>query len=275
MKKRTKIYIPKTKDEIIADQISRLRSSRFVSREIAFPGWKLDIGQKVLIGNLTDCFIVDLLDEGRIVVVEYTHLPTRDNANTCQCWQAFFWFDVYPLIGPDNPSFYGVEERFVFRNYYNRYSHSTISFLLDRANSEELRDNPDYQRDYVWTHEDKIRYIESCFNGRELGKFVFVKFPYPDCEYEVLDGKQRLNTLKEFSQGLWTYQDRYFWQYNNMDRHLFEDQPIQYVELDGNKLKRSELLKIFLEINTAGVPQTEEHLNKVWQLYQQALGDEK
>lgn len=55
-----------------------------------------------------------------------------------------------------------------------------------------------YQRDYVWSQEDKESLIDSIFNHIEIGKFVLVFKGYEGDMYEVLDGKQRLSALQEF-----------------------------------------------------------------------------
>lgn len=256
----------KTRDELIAESLARLRSGRFVTREVAIPRWSLEKGQEVTVGNLLACHVYDLLNSGREVVVEYTKSPSRDDPGGYQCWQVWHWFDVFPLSRAEPTKV----RRFDFTNY----SSSSVDSLMYRVNAGVVRDNADYQRGYVWDHRDEINFIEAVFAGRELGKFIFVRFPYPDCEAEVLDGKQRLQAIRGYVQGFWRFEDRFFWELHPMDRHLFESTRVQFVDLDGARYRRSELLSIFLEVNAAGVPQSEEHLAVVRQLRDAAVAAE-
>jgi hypothetical protein len=88
---------------------------------------------------------------------------------------------------------------------------------------------------------------------------------------EILDGKQRIQTLKDFTQSRFPYRpendDPVYWhQLNRRDRSFFERRTIQFSELDGENLSRTDLLEIFLDVNAGGVPQSEEHLTKVRQM---------
>jgi Protein of unknown function DUF262 len=272
-KSRTpKIAVPKTREEIIEDSLNRLRDRRPGNlTKVALPGWPLHIGQSVQVGHLNNCVIYDVYDEGREIVIEYTHTSTRDNSGVYQCWGAWYWFDVFPVM----ENTFKKPQLVPVGKWNSYYSQTSLDSLMNRINNEYFRDNPDYQRGYVWTHENKLSYIDSIFKEHELGKFIWIKFPYPDVKYEVLDGKQRINAIREFIQGKWQYKDMFYWQLNRMDRHIIEDRIFSYAELDVKNYTRSELLKIFLDVNVAGVPQTEEHLAKVFALYQQALKEEQ
>ena len=62
-----------------------------------------------------------------------------------------------------------------------------------------LIDNPDYQRGYVWTLEDKQKLIQSIFNRADIGKFVFIEDEnYREYRLEVIDGKQRLRAILDY-----------------------------------------------------------------------------
>ena len=58
----------------------------------------------------------------------------------------------------------------------------------------------DYQCEHVWELTDKVVLIDSIFNNIDIGKFVFVwrDFGVKEKLYEIVDGKQRLLTIKEF-----------------------------------------------------------------------------
>lgn len=142
---------------------------------------------------------------------------------------------------------------------------SDLSSLLATALSRGVIDNPDYQRGYVWTLEDKQRLIESVMAERNIGSLLFVQYGYEKFggKLEVLDGKQRLNALVEFYTGRYTYRGKFYHQLSRIDRTRFEHLRVAYAYLDGERMSRAELLEMFLEMNVAGVPQTDEHLDKV------------
>jgi uncharacterized protein with ParB-like and HNH nuclease domain len=66
--------------------------------------------------------------------------------------------------------------------------------------------NPDYQRDLVWSLEDKVNLIDSIYNDIEIGRFAFIKTDYSknnfdfdkDFYWEILDGKQRISAIIDF-----------------------------------------------------------------------------
>jgi hypothetical protein len=257
---------PQTREEWIIKEVNQLRHGHFVPREIDPPSRTFQIGDKIS-GYLTDAFVCDIIDDGRIIIIEHTALADRTKEPIGQKWQARWWFDVFPA-----DTYEGTTQK--RRRAWNSYVNSSVDMLMSDACNQRFRDNPDYQRGYVWTPDDKLRFIDSIFKGRELGRFIFVEFPSPDYETEVLDGKQRIDAIREFVTAKFRYEGKYYHQYNLYDRNIFEGQSIQYAKLDGSSFKRSELLQIFLEVNAAGVPQSQEHLDKVQKLYEEALAEE-
>lgn len=73
-----------------------------------------------------------------------------------------------------------------------RYPLSTILNILE---STVVLD-PDYQRRHVWTNEQKSRLIESFIMNIPIPPVFLYEFEYS--KYEVMDGLQRLSTIKEF-----------------------------------------------------------------------------
>jgi hypothetical protein len=77
----------------------------------------------------------------------------------------------------------------------------------------QLRENgrwviPDFQRELVWTLEQKIRFIESLVLGLPVGEYTLHQTP--DYKYEVLDGQQRWNAIFEYVDGKFPVFG-YFW----------------------------------------------------------------
>jgi Protein of unknown function DUF262 len=261
--------IPTSREGLIARDIKQLRDMKFTDRPIAMPTWRVEIGQPVRAGGLIEPIVEELHDDGRLVVVWHMVEDKSDRQHPKLVgpkYTAIWWYKVFPRLDAHMGG-----QQLAKRNAWNHKFTTQISSIAHDALLESYRDNPDYQRGYVWMPDDNLRFIEAALQGRELGTFIFVKFAYPDTYTEVLDGKQRLNCLKDFMQGRFPYQGRLYYELSNLDRAIFESQTVTYVDLDGARMSRSELLAIFLEVNAAGVPQSEEHLDTVRRLYQEAL----
>lgn len=223
----------------------------------------LKVGDKVELGNLKDCVVAELSNDGRFVLVEYTSVDTNYGKpifteGRMNVWP---WYEVFALdqIEPTRLTTDRLRPTFI---------QSDLSSLLSLALDRGVIDNPDYQRGYVWTLEDKQRLIASVMAERNIGSFLFVKYDYEAYKGKlvVLDGKQRLNALVEFYTGRYMYEGKFYHQLSRIDRARFESHRVAYAHLDGQRMSRAKLLEMFLEMNEAGVPQSEEHLNMVREL---------
>lgn len=216
---------------------------------------RLSIGDAVRLGALEDCKVVGLFDEDQVVVV--SHRGRKHSKETVDgiAYTATSWTEITKVCDESQESI--AREP----SMPEAYLASTVDSLLALC-AKGLVDSPDYQRGYVWTDEDKQRYLDSWFKGRELGRFIFVRYDYPRGD-EVLDGKQRLNCLWQFFTSQIAYQGRYWYELSQRDRNTLEGRRLQWAVLPATRYSRADLLRIFLEVNAAGVPQTEEHLAKV------------
>jgi uncharacterized protein with ParB-like and HNH nuclease domain len=59
---------------------------------------------------------------------------------------------------------------------------------------------PHYQRNFVWTSNEKSRFIESVFLGVPIMPFL-VSVSGDEAELEIIDGSQRIRTLQEYVDG--------------------------------------------------------------------------
>jgi hypothetical protein len=133
-----------------------------------------------------------------------------------------------------------------------------------------------YQRPLVWTLEDKQNLIESIYHGIGCGSIVIklndwttLQNKADDGETElffndVVDGKQRLNTIYEFVNNKFCDRNGYYYeQFSKRAQHLFLDhQLFAYGEIDS-RVKDEDVLKQFLKVNFAGVQQSLEHIEYV------------
>lgn len=230
---------------------------------------RLKLGERVELGALKDCRVVDLREEGRVVVVSYhdKRLVYGKEVDKGRAYQARHWTGLVSKERCQETSLVSESK------LNNSYSSTTLDSLMRRY-LLGLSDSPDYQRGYVWTMTDKQRLLESLFSGRDIGRFIFVKQPYPQVD-EILDGKQRLHCLWEFYTSQIPYNGVYWHELSTRDRNDIECRSVQYADLESTRYSRADLLHIFLELNAAGVPQTQEHLDKVRDLLNEELAKEK
>ena len=247
-------------EKVQATYDAKLRSGDDTPLDPPPPARELNIGDKVLVGARVDCQVEGLFDDGRFVVVSSVSRPRREalaakQTATARDFMCTAWTDV--LKKRDDWAAPVARDPVMFGGYSN----SDVSSLLFMCGNG-LNHNAEYQRGYAWTEEDQQRYLESVFQGRELGRFIFVRKKYPFID-EVLDGKQRLNCLWQFYTSRIAYQGVYWHELHPSDRIKFESRSVQWATLPGERYTRADLLRIFLEVNATGVPQSEEHLEKV------------
>lgn len=231
-------------------------------------GWS--VGQSVHVSyNKVDCTVDSLLYDGRAVVVRFTEVGKRYSTP----YRHEDRVSVYPWqeLTPGGATEYRgvIAERASGVDWMQ----SPIQQLLHIAFNNGLIDNPDYQRGYVWTSDDQQGFLDAFAADRDFGKFVFVRHPHPELRMEILDGKQRLNTLFAFYTRQISYRGTSWDQLGIRDRQLFMTRIAQYAIVDAERVPLSERLKLFLELNSS-VPQLPEHLDHVRALLQQALAEE-
>lgn len=275
MARKPKVVVPLTTDELKthAWEAKRTRLGRFVDTPLPpLPAARgMCVGGEVEIGALENAVVEEIRDP--YVLVSYDNKPSRDNPVPLydRHYNVWYWWDLLPKNQYRDEGYKFSEER----RTWTTWSNSGLDQLIDMGCRGEFEDNPDYQRGYVWSWLDKYNFIKSVFDGLDLGKFVLVRYDYPRNQTEILDGKQRISTVVDFVLGRFKWNDRYWWEISWADRHQFTSRMVQYIRLDGSRTTRAERLRLFLEVNAAGVPQTEVHLTKVRQLYQEALKEEQ
>ncbi len=133
-----------------------------------------------------------------------------------------------------------------------------------------------YQRDFVWTERDKQLLVESIYQGIDCGKILVRKRGWGELEAmqaagetelafnDLVDGKQRLNAVKEFIEGKFRdMQGNYYSDLSPKSQSKFTShQLFSYAEMPEST-KDSDVIKQFLKMNFAGVPQSIEHIEFV------------
>ena len=132
-----------------------------------------------------------------------------------------------------------------------------------------------YQRDLVWTLEQKQALIDSIYNWVEIGKFVFRYKSWSQLEkemiefghgynFECIDGKQRMNTIIDFVQNKFKDSDGNYWSDLSIAAHR---EFLNYDRLIFGKLDEGTtdnmVIDTFLNLNFTGVPMSLEHIKYV------------
>lgn len=136
----------------------------------------------------------------------------------------------------------------------------TVYEYLRRLKQGKILVQPDFQRNQVWKHDQKSRFIES----------VLLNYPLPpiylnetiDTKYIVIDGLQRTSTLNEFYTGkfklketsaLPMFEGMYFNQLPDNLQSKFEDKKLSiYILKPSTPLPV--IYDLFNRINTGGTP---------------------
>lgn len=129
-----------------------------------------------------------------------------------------------------------------------------------------LDTDPDFQRGYVWTPEQKVRYIEYILRGGVTGKDIHTNHPnwnngiMRSGPYVLVDGKQRLNAILGFM-------NNEFGVFGGRFLRDFEDKPDilrAKVRWHVNDLAtREDVLRWYLDLNCGGTVHTTDELDKV------------
>jgi len=135
------------------------------------------------------------------------------------------------------------------------------------------------QRELVWTLEQKREFIMSIIYGRHIPNIALINASpkrFPDRgiwvrTFEVIDGKQRLTTLKDYLEDKFTillegteflYSELPYDYKSGIFMRLYLN-AYEYVEDYDNFVSDDEKIAWFKFINFAGTPQDREHLNNL------------
>lgn len=237
--------------------------SRERARSTPPPSRQVKPGDRVEVGNLRDPIVAAVKENGAVVVIEHGGaLYKEKNPQEGSAFTAFEWTSTYPLM-EKMPEPITQPDRL-----YDSFRNMHVESLLHEALGG-FDDAPDYQRGYAWTDADKQKFLTSWIEGKDIGRIVLVKRQYP-LRPQVLDGKQRISTMLSFYRSELAWGNTFFHELNRRDRHRLVDRVMPTAYLDDSKMSRVELLEAFLNVNVAGVPQTEEHLAHVRALLEEA-----
>lgn len=210
------------------------------------PSYKFSVGDAVAVGNLRNCIVDEVCDDGRYYCIR--------SGNEMQDYGYWAWTSVRPVIARREAVFAQKDSPLVRCSFSNR----SIESLIHMHYSFGIDFDPDYQRGSVWDDTDRAKLLDSIFAGRSIGKFVLRRVPYDEslaknCLYEVVDGKQRLLTLTAFYENRFVYHG---YTYNDLpqeDKNWLKSAMTSVLELPESTTEK-EVLEVFVAINQNGKP---------------------
>jgi len=250
-----------------------------------FPTRSFDVGESVIIGRLDQCTIEEVLFDGMAYL--YSAMwKTRETLPPSRVCRVAWWFEIYKNVINDGvPCLMATAPR-------HHPTTGVLGSIMHYLLCGGLVCDPMYQRDYVWSEEDKDSLIESIFDRVPIGSVLLTRhagYNYPndhtlrkyktlagiDVEVEVcndytisiVDGQQRLTTIVDFVMDNRPFKGQYFSQLNIKDIREFDNAPITYWLLKEEETTQKETLRLFLQCNR-GVSQTPAHLQKIRDLYE-------
>jgi len=127
--------------------------------------------------------------------------------------------------------------------------------------------NPDYQRGYVWTPEQKERYLEYRLMDGMSGRIIYWNCPNWHREQgntvwhetlELVDGKQRLNAVFEFLDNKVKVFSKYLNEYSDAD--VMNRMRYDFEFHINNLPTKKDVVEWYLGLNNGGSAHTEEDL---------------
>jgi len=257
-----KTYTPEESKKLAED--SQLRNLRDHLHNIPDPTVFFEVGEHVDLGGLIDPVISEIFDNGKYYKIHYKRMGAQNHySDKDKIYEEdghWDWISIEKKVS--QPKEFSDWDAGKYRlNFMNQ----EMSSLLNKIYSFGVDFEPDYQRGYVWSLEDKQELIASIFQGIDIGKFVFVVLPWrssTSTSYEILDGKQRLSTIKEFKESRFKFNGLYWHELSNRDRNFFIQIPVSVAEIREGA-SRENIINQFIRLNSFGKVMDKSHLDLV------------
>lgn len=176
------------------------------------------------------------------------------------------------------PNLQEIPQLFGFGNYKVTILFSCLLKQIESYKKDVNLDlEPEFQRGYVWTQQQKEKYVEYILRGGTHGRDIL--FNYPSWSKEIsplekdpilnrmviVDGKQRLSAVMDFLNDKLEVFGATFSQFEGTLRCT------HYLNFHVNELTtRKDILEWYLQTNDGGTIHTKEELDKVRELLKKA-----
>lgn len=217
-----------------------------------------NVGEPVKCGGMQNITVKEVLLNGYGYILHYDYIDNQSQVKHKVGYYTGHWLNVFPMT-----SYCEGEQLSIKDDIDIRYSNNDINSLLHKVYYTGVDFNPSYQRDLVWSDEQKTSLLDSIFNSIDIGKFTFIKHDYSRTPffYEILDGKQRLSTICQF------YEDRFLWKGKKFSELCWKDarhfNSFPVIQGEVGEMTEQQIYKLFIKMNTSGTPVSQEHLDKI------------
>jgi hypothetical protein len=144
-----------------------------------------------------------------------------------------------------------------------------VNYIEEEEKEYGLQLNPEFQRGYVWTEEQQIRWIEYHLRGGKSGNTVYLNDPFFqawECakegdykDYVCVDGLQRITAAKRFIHNEIPAFGTYYKDFTDKLRTLN-----CCIRVNTNNLKtEKEVLQWYIDMNDGGTPHAAEEIARV------------
>lgn len=139
-----------------------------------------------------------------------------------------------------------------------------IAELPDMFENDTLYINKEYQRGDIWTHNQKLELINSINNRYSIG--VLVLFMNEKNQAEILDGQQRLITIKQYLESSLDLKNTDLTPYSDLsmqERTLFNAYCVYYIKLKSHdpESREEDIVQTFLRLQEGTALNKAEKLN--------------
>lgn len=150
------------------------------------------------------------------------------------------------------------------RDYIFRVVPSTLGTVLYHCQNDDYFFNEEYQRPYVWGDKERMEFMDSLFDGKPIGVITIIVLDEskPTEWLEVVDGRQRLTTLKMFFNNEFSYKGYYWNDLCEIEKRRIKSINFSVSNLEmvnGDNVPDKIKIEAFHSVNFSGVPQSEEH----------------
>jgi hypothetical protein len=250
------------KKRLLASNIKDIRHSIEMGILPLNPTRYFNVNERVHFGAHEEVYVREIGEDGLYYICEAIGVKRDPRSEGCNEYHVTSWHELYPY-GKSQDTKFAREEKYRIRQY-----NSSIDSLLNMVYGGHagVDFDAEYQREHVWTMEDKVDLIESIFNNIEIGKFIFVQLheSTPGKYYQIVDGKQRLTALCEFYEDRFSYKGVYFSQLSLHDKYTFTTHSVSYGFLENPDTRG--IYETFIKMNTCGKPMDKKHIDKVKKL---------
>lgn len=190
--------------------------------------------------------------------------------------------DGYPLIEliskeerPEGESYFkSPKNRSFIDDLIRSHITSTVASFLREYSVDTYDFDPFYQRELVWTIDQKEAFIKALLTDKTDVRPTFLDNADDGVhEYEILDGKQRLHAILSYIKGEFSVDGLYYSDLNRTDTYRLMNTPMVYtlVKYYTDKgqvaLSPEQKVELFLQVNQYGQHVSDEHLAHIKEQY--------